>query len=309
MTHNAALLAVVDVAPAHDVAADVLFGPAFHLCLEDGVTFGLSALLQTLGDPLVLVVGLEVLAQGDAAALGIADFAVLNDPALGPVGAHHAFLIGGGRSPGGSCLAYHEPGQGDVPDAGATGVEAVAADVDLHQMLSGVRALEVSVDQGVAALLAGVPLIQAGFRLLAGSEHFGIQHSFQAVHFVQALAVQIHFAGVQRHLGIVPVAGKQGGVGVVVVEQTVADSSHVHVALVFLPFLYRLRAGDHCAQGLLGPVGDPGVFTAAVQRVHIFPIKTGRHHHFVAGTSQLGGFVDGLEGGLFGAASAAERAG
>lgn len=81
MSHNAGLAAVVDIAAADNMGADVLLCPALPLGLTDGVPLRLRPVLAILGGPLVLVVGLEVLAQRDAAAPGVGDLAVLYDPA------------------------------------------------------------------------------------------------------------------------------------------------------------------------------------------------------------------------------------
>ena len=43
MPDDPGLAAIVDIAPAHDVGADVFLCPAFPLCLADSVPFGLRA--------------------------------------------------------------------------------------------------------------------------------------------------------------------------------------------------------------------------------------------------------------------------
>ena len=189
MAHNAGLATVVDIAPADDVVADVLLGPALDLRQADALPLGLGAVLILLVEPLVVVLRLIILAQGDAGALGVAELAVLDDPALGPVGAHHALLIGSGRGPLGGGLTDDEPGEGDVVHAGLTGVEAVAPHVDLHVLPVGVGPLEVGVQQGGVPLLAGVPAVDGELRVPGGQVLLGMEHSLQAVRLVQGLAV------------------------------------------------------------------------------------------------------------------------
>ena len=141
---DAALLAVVDVAPADDVAAHVLLQPAVVLPAADGIPLHLGGGFDVLSGEVVVVVRVAVFAQGDSGAFGVGNFAVLNDPALGPVRTDHAVLVGGGRGPGGGRLGDAEPADGDVVQAGLAGVEAETADVDLHIFRVGVLALELA---------------------------------------------------------------------------------------------------------------------------------------------------------------------
>ena len=117
MADDTGLAAVMNVASADDVRTDLLFGPAFPLRLQDAVALGLRAVFQLLEKPFVVVVWLQIFAEGDAGAFGIGDFAVLDDPAFGPVRADHAFLIGGRRRPLGCGAADCKSGEGDVADA------------------------------------------------------------------------------------------------------------------------------------------------------------------------------------------------
>ena len=82
MSDNTALFAVMDVATANDVRSNVLLRPAFSLRLQDRITLGLRAVLHTFDAPLVLIFRLQIFAEGDAVALGIRYFTVLDDPAL-----------------------------------------------------------------------------------------------------------------------------------------------------------------------------------------------------------------------------------
>ena len=82
VAHDAGLAAVVDVAAANGVGADGLLAPAVDLGDEGAVPLGLGAVLEFVGGPFVVVVLLEVFAQGDAGALGLGHVAVFNYPAL-----------------------------------------------------------------------------------------------------------------------------------------------------------------------------------------------------------------------------------
>ena len=94
--NDAALLAVVDVAPAHDVAAHLLLQPAVILSPADGVPFHLGGAFHVFVGKVVVVFRVVIFAQGNACALGVGDVTVLNDPALGPVGTNHPILVGSG---------------------------------------------------------------------------------------------------------------------------------------------------------------------------------------------------------------------
>src|SRR5699024_3082654 len=99
----------------------------------------------------------------------------------------------------------------------------------------------------------------------------------------------------------VPVAVDVGGVGVVVPKEGVGHTGHPHVALVGLPGLDDLGAGNHSAQGLGAAVGDAGVLGAGVLGVNIFPVNAGGHQHLVAGPGDFGRVVDVLKGPGLGA--------
>ena len=139
------LLAVVDVAPADDVAAHLLFEPAMVLAAAYGVPFHLGGALHVFDREVVVVFRVQVLAQGNPRALAVADLAVFDDPALGPVGADHAVLESGGGSPGCGGLGDVEAADSDIPYAGFGGHKALPAYVDLHRFLVGVFPLEVGV--------------------------------------------------------------------------------------------------------------------------------------------------------------------
>ena len=74
------------------------------------------------------------LADGDRRALRVVDAVVLDDPALGPVRADQAGLVGGRRRPRGGGLGELEPADGDVVEVVLGRVEDRAADVDLDDV-------------------------------------------------------------------------------------------------------------------------------------------------------------------------------
>ena len=79
---DAALLAVVDVVAADDVAADVLLEPSVILSSADSVTLHLRGALKMLICEVVVVLRIQILAEADAGALGEVNFVVFDDPAL-----------------------------------------------------------------------------------------------------------------------------------------------------------------------------------------------------------------------------------
>ena len=81
-TDDAALLAVVDVVAADDVAADVLLEPAVVLSSADCITLHLRGALKMLICEVVVVLRIQILAEADAGALGEVNFVVFDDPAL-----------------------------------------------------------------------------------------------------------------------------------------------------------------------------------------------------------------------------------
>ena len=79
---DAGLLAVVDVAAADYVVADILLEPPVILAAADGVTLHLGGTLDILGGKEMVILGVEILAERDAAALTVGYLAILDDPAF-----------------------------------------------------------------------------------------------------------------------------------------------------------------------------------------------------------------------------------
>ena len=170
MPHNTGLTAVVDMAAPDNVVADPLLGPALPLCLTDALPLGLGAVLVFCFQPLVVIFRLVILAQGDAAALGLGDVAVFNDPALGPVGADHALLEGCGRRPLGGGLCDGKAGQGDVVDSFRQGEKAAGTDGYFHILGVGVIPVEIGIEHGFVRLriLPGEPGVHRKIRVPGG---------------------------------------------------------------------------------------------------------------------------------------------
>ena len=96
---DAGLFAVVDVAAPHDVTPNLFLQPAVILSAAHGVALHLRGALHVLAGEVMIVLLIVVLPQGDAGALAVADIAILDDPALGPVRADHAALVCGRAAP------------------------------------------------------------------------------------------------------------------------------------------------------------------------------------------------------------------
>src|SRR5215217_910448 len=120
--HDAVLAAVVDRVAADDVRPDVLLVPADVAGREHGLELVLVAGLVAARCREVMPGG-RLLADGDGRALGVVDDVVLDDPALGPVGADETGLVRGGRGPGARRLRQLKATDGDEVEVMLGGVE------------------------------------------------------------------------------------------------------------------------------------------------------------------------------------------
>ena len=152
MSYNTGLSAVMDVTSADNVRADILLCPSFSLGLADTVTFCLGSVFEFPGEPFVVIVWLSVFSKGNAGAFGVGYFAVLNDPAFGPVRTDHTFLIGGGRGPLGGGFGNGKAGQGNVAYTFFIRIEAVPPHIDLYIFLIWICSLEIGVDHSLIFL-------------------------------------------------------------------------------------------------------------------------------------------------------------
>ena len=237
----------------------------------------------------MVIVRVQVLAQGDAAALAVGHFAVFDDPSLGPVRADHTVLEGCRRRPGGGGLVHLEAAEGDVAHARLGGEEAAAADIDVHLLLVGVLALEVGIDHGLVPFLLRVPFVNGPLRFPGAHILLSLDALLQGRGLIEGAVVQVHGTGVLVGDHEVPVSVHDGGVGVVIPEDGVVYPADPHISLIGLPGLDYLCAGDFRAQGFHTLVGDAGVFRTGVHRVYIFPV------HQITGPGHLGRIVDVLE--------------
>ena len=283
------LLAVVDVAAADDMAAHFFFKPSVILTTAYGVPLHLGRTFDMLVGKIMLVVRIQIFAQGDAGTFAVADITVLDDPAFGPVRADHSVLKSRRRRPGGGCLFDAKIADRDIVYAGFLRKETLPAHVDLHLFFVGIFALEVCVEDSFIAggILLGIPFIDRSFRLPGILVHLALKTVFQAVCLVQHLIVEIDCAGMFVPAGKIPVSVDIGCIRIIFSENGIGDPADPYISFVWLPLFHFLCAGDHSAQGLRTPVNNPVFFRSGVKRIHIFPVNAGRHQDFIPGHSHL----------------------
>ena len=293
---DAGLLAVVHLAAADDVVADLFLQPAVILPAAHRVALHLGRALDMLRIEIHVILRIPVFSQRDAAAFAVADFAVLDDPALRPVGADEAVLIGGGRRPGRGRLVQHEAGHRDAVDTVLAGHEDVPADGNLGIFLVGIQAVEIGVQDSLVPVLLGIPGPGRGF-LIPG---MGIRLRVQAV--LQARGLEHHQvvdedrAGMADDGGKIPVAANHLDIGIPGPEEGVLHPGCPGIALVGRPGLQLLGAGDPGRPGLLAAVGDTGFLCARMHRADVFAVDAGSDDDFVAGEGDFGRVVDVAEG-------------
>ena len=296
---DAALLAVMDVVAADDVAADIGLGPAVVLAAADSVALHLRRALDMFDRKVVIVVRVEVLAQGDAGALAGIDFAVLNDPAAGPVRSDHAVLIGGRRCPGCGRLADREAGDRNIAHPGFVRHEAFPAHVDFHLFLIRVSTLEIGVEHGTAAFLLAVPFID-GFLRHPGA---GIDGAFAALleggGLIEHPVIEIDAARMLGFSGEIPVAVDERGIRIVRAEHTVVDSCAPDIAVEMFPVFHFFGTGDDGAERHFTLVGDAVFRRAGMDGIDIFAVDAGCNRDGIAGHGDAGGFVDPAERSFF----------
>ncbi len=263
---DAALLAVVDVAAADDVASHLLLQPPVVLSPAHGIPLHLGRALHMVSGEEVVVVRVKIFAEGDAGALTAPDLAVLDDPSLCPVGPDHAVLVGCRRRPGRRSLVDVESGHGDPGDPVLPGQKALPADRDLNPLLCGIVSPEVRIDQRLIPLriLAGVPLLPRGLRIPAVRAHIAPLTGLQAVCLIQRRIVLPDAPGVLIPLCKEPVAVDIGRIGVVVPKGAVRNPCHVQMLRDLLPVLDGLCPRDHGTQRLCALIGDAGIFPPRV---------------------------------------------
>ena len=213
MTHDAVLTAVVDHVVPHHMGADALLAPAHRQGLPHRlILVGVAGLSSGFGEE--VVPGFFVLAQADAAAFGVVDVVVFDDPTLGPVGADESRLIPRGGREGSGCLGHFKAGDGDVVAAALPGIEDALSHVDLRELLVGVCPLEVGPEGGGLPVNLGIPLIAGVFPIhdgllvaaapgivVAGFPGLRLHDLLQAEGLEEGNAVQVHISQMDGGIG------------------------------------------------------------------------------------------------------------
>ena len=284
--HDAVLSAVVDLIPPHDVRADLFFAPADRERLEHRFQLVLVARLSApFGE--VVVARRLLFAQTDAAALGVVDDIVFDHPALAPVGADDAPLLGRGRRPGRCRLRHLKAADGDVVYPRPLGEEACLAHVELDEGGVGVGTLEVGVQHRLLFARLRIPAQQrrrgVDELFLSPSPRFvdalfpffGMKYLVKRRGFKQRPAVQIYRRGVHLVIarGDQPVAVDLGAEWIVVAEDAAVDGRLPHVPFHALPVFRPLGALDDDGIPRRRHVGDGQIAAkAAVFGLDPFPV-------------------------------------
>ena len=304
-SNNAALFTVVDITAADDMAADLFLEPSVVLTAADRVTFHLGRAFDMPVCKIMVVVGVKILAERDTGTFAVADFAVLDNPAFGPVGTDHAVLISGRRCPGCRRLVDVEAADGDIADAGFGGHKTFPADVDFNIFLVRIFALKIRVDDRFTAVLFGVPFKHRSFRLPGAGIHFALDAGVQTFRLIHHLIIEIDGAGMFAASGEIPVAVDIGRIGVIIAKNRVINPADPYISLIRRPALDLFSAGNHSAQRLGAAVGNPCIFGTGVFGVYILAVDARRNQDFIAGLCDFGGIVDMLKGHLLGAVAIA----
>ena len=193
VAHNSRLPAVVDIAPAYDMGTDAFLRPPLGLRLTDTVPFRLGAVLIFQLRPFIIVAGLQIFTQGNTAAFGMGNIAVLNDPALRPVGTDHPLLISRRRSPLRRGFRHRKAGQRNIADSLRFGIKAVPPYIDFHTFPARVIFVEIGVKYGSVFLfvLLCKPGINGKIRIPGSPGGNGMRYLFQRSNFIHGFIVQI----------------------------------------------------------------------------------------------------------------------
>ena len=149
--HDARLFAVRNVVVADNVMADRILIPTVLERALDGLDVALGRVGRRVVPPVA------VFPQRDAGADRVADYVVLDDPALAPVGADQADLLRGGRSPRGRGVAHGETAHGDVVSPRLIRIEDRAPDIDFHLLFVGIDPRELRPEGGLLLVHRGKP--------------------------------------------------------------------------------------------------------------------------------------------------------
>ena len=242
--YDTRLLTVMDIAAAYDVMTYILLEPAVVLAAAYRITLHLRGALYVLREEIHIVLFIVIFSEGDTAAAAVRDLAVLDDPALGPVGSDHAVLVSCRRRPCGGCLVDVESGDRYVIDSVLVGHEAVSSYADLDILGIGILAAEICIYDCLVPFLFGVPLI-AGFIGIPGMDiDFPCYAFFKGSCFIHNEIVDIYGTRMSLDLGKIPIAFDCFNIRIEIAEDTVADTGDPNIALIRSPVFDFLCAGD-----------------------------------------------------------------
>jgi len=219
---NARLLAVRYGVVPNDMPADRGLVPA----VLQGAPDRPIVRIRRLG---LVVPFVPVLAQRDPRTPRVADDVVLDDPALAPVRADQADLLGRGRGPRCGRVPHDEAANRDVVPPRLVRVEHRPANVDLDQLLVRIDRLELGPDRSVFLAHPAEPQTD-----LAGRLHDVVQLCGLA----QALAVEVNRPRVVLPApGIEPIAPNEVAVGIEVAKKGIRKNGLPHVPPDLRPVL------------------------------------------------------------------------
>ena len=195
MAHHAVLSAIVNLVVTDDMGSDFFLAPANLQGAEHGLHLILIAGLAVPSGAQVMSCG-GFLADTDAAALGIVDNIVFNDPALAPVSSKKAGLIRRRRRPGAGGLFHFKAAYRNIVHPRLFRVKAAFPHIDFHQLPVGIRALEISVNCGIFLIYLRIPLVNGILRMQDRLRPFcprrivAFRTNYRILHILQALCLK-----------------------------------------------------------------------------------------------------------------------
>ena len=157
--HDAGLFAMVNMASADNMASDFFFQPSMILTAAHRIPLHLRRALHMLSRKVVVVLRVVIFSERNSRTLAVADFTVLDNPALRPVRPHHAVLIGRRRRPGGRRFIHAKSRQGNIAHARLGRHEAIPADINFHLLPIRVFSLKIRIDNRFVSVLFRIPFI------------------------------------------------------------------------------------------------------------------------------------------------------
>ena len=293
--HDTGLFTVMNVAAADDMASHILLQPAVVLAAAYGIPLHLGGTFYVFCVKIHIIFRVAVFAQRDSTAFAVADLTVLDDPALAPVRADHAVLVGGRRRPGGGGLLDIKAADSNIAYTGLVGHEAVAAHTDLDLFAVGIGSLEICVQDCDIPVLLGIPF-KGGFLLVpCTGVCFSPDAFLQGNGFVHHQVVHENSAGMTDGRGKVPVAADIGGIGIVGAEYTVVHPCCPYIILIMRPAGKHFGTGDDSSKRLFRAIDDTVFLCTGVDGIYIFTIDPGRYQDFVSRHGDLCSLIDAAE--------------